>query len=159
MSTETRNEKVLCEALCAGLFGACTLTLIHETGRRILSHPPRMDVIGMRAVAKSMRGTHLKPPSRDKLHRLALTGDLLCNSLYYSLVAAGRGKHVGLKGALLGAGAGVAAVALPRPLGLGDQPDGRHPATRLMTVAWYLTGGLAAAAGLKMLRDSRLLRA
>ncbi len=46
----------------------------------------------------------------------------------------------------LGLAAGAGALVLPKPLGLGEAPKSRRPATRIMTVAWYLIGGLAAAA-------------
>lgn len=35
---------------------------------------------------------------------------------------------------------------LPKPLGLGDPPNAHLPGTQLMTVAWYLLGGMVAAA-------------
>ena len=47
-------------------------------------------------------------------------------------------------GAALGLAAGVGAVALPEPLGLGGGPSARTDETKAMTVAWYLAGGLAA---------------
>jgi hypothetical protein len=51
-----------------------------------------------------------------------------------------------MRGALLGLAAGVGAAYLPPRIGLGEQPGQRPPATQIMTVAWYLAGGLAAAA-------------
>jgi hypothetical protein len=80
------------------------------------------------------------------LHGWALAGDLALNSLYYSLVGVGDREGAFQRGVLLGLAAGVGAVALPGPLGLGTGPSARTPATQAMTVAWYLVGGLAAAA-------------
>ena len=132
------------KALGSGLVGACALTLIHETARRFIKDAPRMDVVGMRAIAKTMRAVDVEPPT--PLHEAALVGDIVSNSLFYSLVGAGDREDALRNGALLGLDAGLCAVFLPEPLGLGRQPTERAPATQAMTVAWYLAGGLAAAA-------------
>jgi len=47
---------------------------------------------------------------------------------------------------LLGLAAGVGAVFLPKHIGLGEEMTARTRETELMTVGWYLAGGLAAAA-------------
>lgn len=131
-------------ALGSGLLGACALTLIHETARRVAPGvAPRMDVLGMRAIAKTMRAVDAEPPVQ--LHEAALVGDIVSNSFYYSLVGAGGGEAALRNGALLGLAAGLGALFLPGPLGLGRQPTDA-PATQAMTVAWYVAGGLAAGA-------------
>jgi hypothetical protein len=138
-------------ALASGLVGAVALTAIHETARRITPDAPRMDVLGMRAVAKSMRAFDQEPPV--PLHEITLAGDIVSNSLYYSLVAVGDARTALLRGAALGAAAGLGAVFLPEPLGLGEQPS-RGAATQAMTVAWYLAGGLAAGAAYQLLGEA-----
>lgn len=131
-------------ALESGLAGACTLTLVHEAARRILPHAPRLDILGMRALSHSLPvGKH---PAPARLHAYALVGDLIANTLYYSLVGAGNKKSSVLRGTLLGGAMGVGAVVLPPLLGLGRRPSARTPATQAMTVGWYVIGGLAAAA-------------
>jgi len=137
------------KALGSGLVGACALTLIHEAARRFLDDAPRMDVLGMRAVAKTMRAVDVEPPVA--LHEAALVGDLVSNSIYYSLVGAGSREDALRNGALLGLAAGLGAVVLPERLGLGRQPTEDSPQTQLMTVAWYLLGGLAAGAAYRAL--------
>ena len=137
------------KALGSGLVGACALTLIHETARRFIDDAPRMDVLGMRALSKAARAADLDPPV--PLHEAALVGDLVSNSLYYSLVGAGSRREALRNGALLGLAAGVGAVYLPERLGLGRQPTEDSPQTQLMTVAWYLLGGLAAGAAYRAL--------
>src|SRR3954454_4333488 len=77
------------EALGSGLVGACALTCVHETGRRVLPHPPRMDVLGMRSVAKVVRAAGGEPPRGQALREAALAGDVAANTLYYALVGAG----------------------------------------------------------------------
>lgn len=133
------------ESLGSGVAGACALTLIHETARRVVPDAPRLDVLGMRALAKSMRAADVELPNIE-LRDLALAGDLAANSLYYSLVGLGGRKSAWLCGALLGLGAGIGAVLLPEPLGLEGNETPRTTATKAMTIAWYLAGGLAAAA-------------
>ncbi len=138
------------KALGSGLAGALALTLIHETARRMREDAPRLDVLGMRAISKSLRAADVEPPDVE-LHDLALAGDIAANSLYYSLVGFGKREDAWLCGAALGLAAGLGAITLPGPLGLGPQPTESAPTTQLMTVAWYLAGGLAAAAAYRAL--------
>ena len=138
------------KALTSGLVGACGLTLVDETARRFVKDAPRMDVLGMRALARTMNAAGQTPPSDDKLHGAALAGDIISNSLYYSLVGVGQERGALLRGALLGAGAGLGAVVLPPRLNLGSDASARTAQTQLMTVAWYTIGGLAAAAAFQM---------
>ena len=132
-------------ALGPGLAGALSVTLIHEGARRVLAHPPRMDVLGKRSLKKGFRWFGLRPSHGRRLHRQALVGDVIANSLYYALVALGRPRRPYLRGVLLGGLAGVGAVLLPPYLGLGRRPSRAKTSTALLTVAWYLLGGLSAA--------------
>ena len=134
------------ESLAAGLVGALALTAIHQVARRITDDAPRMDVLGERAIARTLEATGHTPPPEPSLHRWALAGDIVANSIYYSLVACGRNAHVWRRGVALGLAAGTGALLLPRHIGLGDPPRSNHVANQIMTVAWYLIGGLAAAA-------------
>lgn len=143
------------QAAASGLAGACALTLIHESARRVLPGAPRMDVLGMRAIARSMRAVGQEPPPADELHALAMGGDIVSNSLYYSLVGVGRPEGALLRGTLLGLAAGVGAVLLPEPLGLGHAPSARTPETKAMTIGWYLAGGVAAALTYRLLAKSQ----
>lgn len=144
------NEKLttenIAQALGSGLAGAFVLTVVHESVRRFVPEAPRADLLGMRAIAKGLKAAGQQPPPDDKLHTLALGGDIVANTLYYSLVGLGGRENAWLLGSTLGAAAGVGAVALPGPMGLGTEPSARTPATAAMTVGWYLIGGVAAAA-------------
>ncbi|MES2462168.1 MAG: hypothetical protein V4671_16405 [Armatimonadota bacterium] len=141
-------------AALSGFIGACTLTLIHETARRVVPNAPRMDVLGMRAIAKSLRKLDTTPPDGDDLHHLALVGDVISNSFYYGLVGLAKPENALVPGTLLGAAAGVGAVLLPEPLGLGSAPSSRTTETTVMTVAWYTAGGIAAALAYRALAKS-----
>jgi hypothetical protein len=139
------------KAFAGGAIGACTLTLIHESVRRLAPDAPRVDLLGMQAIGKTLRSVGQEPPPADELHRWALAGDLLSNSLYYSAAAIGKRENAIPRGLVLGAAAGLGAVLLPGPLGLSESPSNRTTATRIMTVAWYTMGGLAAALALRLL--------
>lgn len=149
----------LLNALGGGLAGAVALTAIHETARRIFQDAPRMDVLGMRAIAKSLRAAGAEPPPEDELFSVTMAGDIVSNALYYSVAGLGDPRHAPARGAALGLAAGVGAVLLPGPLGLGTDASARTPATRAMTVAWYTAGGIAAGAAIRLLSaDERARR-
>lgn len=134
--------KVL-EALAGGLIGACVITVVHESLRRVVPEAPRMDILGMRAIAKIMNKAGATPPDDKTLHDWAMIGDVVSNGLYYSLT--GAGKNAWWRGTLLGAMAGIGAITLPGPLGLGEAPSERTTQTKAMAVGLYLMGGIVAA--------------
>ena len=134
----------LLAAMGSGIVGACALTAIHEAARQAIPNAPRMDVLGKRAIAHTLSWAGAEPASDKLLHEMALTGDILSNSAYYSLVALGGPRGAVACGAALGLAAGVGAVALPGQVGLGSAPSARTNETKAMTIAWYLAGGLAA---------------
>ena len=147
-----KTDKLLVAGV-AGLAGACTVTLIHETMRRLDPDAPRMDILGMRAIAKIMEAANVTPPEEDKLFGITLAGDIVSNAAYFSLT--GSGKDAWVRGGLLGLAAGIGGVVLPGPLGLGTEPSNRATKTKVMTVAWYLLGGLASAAVARALNGKR----
>jgi hypothetical protein len=144
-------ESVLLKALGSGVAGALALTAVHQAAAQTIPHAPRMDVIGRRAIAKSAAALGATPPAGGRLQGAALAGDIVSNSLYYSLIAlgGGRGRSVWRRGLVLGLAAGVGAAVLPPVMGLGRQPGHRGLFTHVLTVLWYTLGGLTAAATLK----------
>lgn len=145
------NDNRLLVAAGSGLAGACALTLLHETVRQFVPNAPRADILGMRAIANGFRAAHEQPPAREPLHRMALAADIVSNALYYSLIGTAQPTNALLTGAALGTAAGVGGVLLPGPMGLGEAPTTRTPATVAMTIGWYLTGGLVAATVYRLL--------
>ena len=141
----TNINNTILQSLGSGLVGACALTVLHETARQFIDDAPRADILGMRAIKKVMKKVDEEPPADDKLHDWALGGDVLSNTLYYSLIGLTKPENALVTGAALGLAAGVGAVALPGPMGLGTAPSQRTPATAAMTIGWYLVGGLATA--------------
>jgi hypothetical protein len=113
-----------------------------------------MDVIGERALSRSLARLGQKPPVEPGLFRATLAGELLSNTLYYSVVGAVAGSRRLRTGLLVGLVAGLGAVLLPPRLGLGHPPGEKVPLTPLLTIAWYTAGGLAAAGAASFLDDS-----
>lgn len=130
----------------AGAAGALTLTLLHETVRRFVDTAPRMDVVAMRGIERCLRASGTAVPDGVTLHRVALAGDLVSNSIYYAAVPGRSRSSTWARGVGLGLLAGVGALVLPEPLGLGKPPHSHDPLNRILTVSWYLAGGVAAAA-------------
>ena len=139
-----------------GLAGACTLTLLNESVKKLDKDAPRMDLLGMNAVARLMKGQNILAQTAGKLFPIAMAGDLVSNSLYYSMADTGNKKNTLIRGALLGVGAGLGAVVLPKTLGLNDEATTRTLKTKVLTVTWYLIGGLAAAAAINLLEKKRI---
>lgn len=137
--------------LAAGLAGALALNAVHEGARRLRRDAPRVDRVGERAVRRLARGAGVRPPRGARLRRVTLAGDVLANALYYALVLAGARRRPLAGGVLGGSLAGLGAIALSPVLGLGDPARGRTR-SRVMTVAWYLVGGLVAALAASLLR-------
>ena len=133
-------------AIASGVVGAGVLTLLHEGARRQIPRAPRMDIVGMRAIDRVMAWMNVQLLNRPSLHRLALAGDILGNSLYYSAVPGRTPAATWGRGLVLGTLAGIGALSLPERLGLGTPPDSSRRSNQMMTVAWYVIGGLAAAA-------------
>ena len=139
-------------SLASGAVGALTLTAIHEGVRRRLTNAPRMDLVamrGLRRIAPALREPNLRT---TELHRLALAGDLVSNSIYYAAVPAPTAGATWARAIALGVAAGAGALLLPEPAGLGAPPHSDTRANQIMTIAWYLAGGLAAAAAATLMR-------
>jgi hypothetical protein len=145
MSEESR----LRDAAVSGIVGAVTLTAVHQVARQLTLDAPRMDVLGERALTRGANMAELPVPRRSTLQRAALAGDLVFNSAYYSLATSWT------RGLALGLAAGVGALVLPQRMGLGDPPRSERLSNRVMTVAWYVVGGLAAAATSRRLAGAR----
>ncbi|WP_229311567.1 hypothetical protein [Larkinella rosea] len=140
------------QALASGVIGAGVLTALHETARHYIDDAPRADVLGMRAIRNTLTKIDVATPSDEELHDWALGGDLVSNALYYSLVGLAKPRYELLAGTALGLAAGIGAVGLTGPLGLGTAPTQRTASTAAMTISWYVIGGLAAAGAYALLK-------
>ena len=142
-------------AIEGGITGATTLTILHEIVRKLDRDAPRMDEVGKEALGKLFKKLKLDVPDDDKLHLLATGTELISNGLFYSLAGAAGKNNVILRGIFLGLTAGIAAVVLPRQLELDETASNRTPKTQVMTVAWYMIGGIVAAAVTERLEERR----
>jgi predicted nicotinamide N-methyase len=149
------SELTTKDAMISGMAGAAALTAVHQAARMITDTAPRMDVVGMRAIARGEDAatgtTAMADATRQNpaLYNMALAGDLVFNSAYYSMAT------TWTRGAALGLLAGIGALVLPQKLGLGDPPKSELLSNQMMTVAWYLIGGLAAAWTAQCLAEKR----
>ncbi len=103
-----------------------------------------MDLLGMQAISKGLRKAGQSVPGQQKLYTLSLAGEILSNTFYYSLAAAGNRKYVVPKGTLLGLAGGVGALFLPKSIGLNPQLSNKTLKTQLLTTSFYMLGGLIA---------------
>jgi hypothetical protein len=64
-----------------------------------------MDTLGRRAIAKGLEAAGLETPPEDQLQSVALGGDIVANTLYYSLACVGKPSRAAALGAAPGLGA------------------------------------------------------
>lgn len=145
-------------SLVGGLAGAVALNLLHETARRCFSSAPRIDKIGEQALSKSLKSAGIQPPSGKKLFQATLAADVISNAIYYSLLGAGKPKHLFLRGAAAGLIAGIGAVKLPEPMSLDDRPVNKNATSSLLTVGYYVFGGLVAAAVISLMNKEKTVQ-
>jgi hypothetical protein len=115
-----------------------------------------MDVLGMRALRRYVPALRNERPRSGRLRNIALVGDLVANTLYYSAIAARDRNTTWTRAATMGVAAGAGALLLPQPMGLGHAPGSEVRANQAMTVAWYVAGALAAAFAANSIRYGRL---
>jgi hypothetical protein len=144
--------------LAGGLAGAATVTLLHESIRRVVPQAPRMDRLGMQAISKGLKKAGLKIPEEETLFTVAMAGDLVSNAIYYSAAGIGSEKNIWLRGSLLGLAAGIGAVLLPEPLGLNKKHSNKTVATQVMTIGLYLTGALVTTTVIKLLNKKKQVK-
>lgn len=136
-------------AITGGLAGACTVTLLHQMLKYTVPRiAPRMDLMGMEAMRKTRAYIGYAIPPEPELYKQTMIGDIVANSLYYSLAS---GDCTNLKGALLGAAAGAGAVKLPEHLGLNPANSNRTQTTKYLAFGIYLVGGIVAASTIRWL--------
>jgi hypothetical protein len=138
-------------ALEGGVAGATALTLLNETLKKAIPNAPRLDLLGMNALAKGLKVIGAKTPQERKLYGWSLTGDIISNSIFYSFAGIGKKENALGQGAALGLLAGMGAVLLPKPMGLEETHSSKNIQTKLITVGLYVVGGLVAAAVMKFI--------
>ncbi len=79
-----------------------------------------MDKLGRQALSKVLSASGSEVPPVDDLQKIALSGDIIGNAAYYSMVGI-KPKYSLLTGAVIGLTAGIGAVVLPEKMGLNEQ--------------------------------------
>lgn len=138
--------------IIGGIAGSIALNLLHESVKRFDHDAPRVDLVGEEAINKILTGAGSEPLHGNTLYAATLAGDVLSNASYYSLIGMGRDKFTLARGVVYGLAAGLGAVGLTEPLGLRDAPVTRTDKTKIMTIGYYLFGGVVTALTIKALR-------
>ena len=83
----------LWRAIGSGFAGACAMTLVHQAARKLTPNAPRLDVLGMRAIVKSLHKMEQTPPQGETLYDWAFAADLASNTALFSLVGVGEERE------------------------------------------------------------------
>jgi len=143
----------LLPSILGGLAGAVAVTLIHEVLKRTDDQAPRMDKLGMEAIADGMEEMDQPVPDTRTLGTMAFIGEILANTAYYSLTGIGRRSAAEKKGSILGIIAGLGSIFLPKPMGLNEKHSNKSAKTRLMAMGLYFLGGYIASKVTKALDE------
>ncbi|WP_295233325.1 hypothetical protein [uncultured Chryseobacterium sp.] len=122
--------------ILAGLGGAIALNLLHETIRKNFNNVSEVNKVGEEALNKALDKADMKITNPDQLYAATLAGDVISNGIYYATTAT---SSFNIASGLL---AGIGAVALPKKMGLDDDPVAETTEKKVMTVAYYLFGAV-----------------
>ena len=136
--------------ILAGLGGAVALNIIHEKLKHEDSDMPRIDLLGEEALQKGLEYFNAEIKDGETLYKATLAGDIISNSLYYSMIGVGDDSALWERAITYGLGAGIAAVNVPEEIGLDPEPVNDTIKTQALTVAYYLTGALVTAGIIKL---------
>lgn len=134
--------------LATGLAGSTALTGLHQA-LRSRKDAPRVDLLGQQAVQKLLGDKNL---THKQAYYSALAGDVISNSLYYSVIA--QTKRPVLTGTLLGVAAGVMAVWGPELFGLNKEFVQSTDKKKYMTIGYYTFAGLVAGVTAKLMKKN-----
>jgi hypothetical protein len=138
--------------LLAGLAGAIALNLLHESLKKTSSDMPRVDLLGEEALQKTIQYFGGNLDDKKDLYKATLAGDILGNTLYYSLIGAGNPKYLWPKVAMMGLSAGIGAVSLPEPMGLDPEPVAKNNQVKVLTIGYYVLGAVVTGLALNLLK-------
>ena len=138
-------------SVAGGLAGALSVRLMQEILRKVDPTAPRLDLLRKQAALKIADKINGKPLDVKNVNRFTTAGDIIGNTLYFSLTATA-GKKALPVGSLLGLGMGAGALTLPAKLGLNSYFVSGTRKRKFMTMGMYLLGGLVAASVSRCLR-------
>jgi hypothetical protein len=130
--------------MLSGVAGAAAVTGLNYLGQRITPKAPRLDELGRNFVRKAGKAATGSKPDEETVHATALGGDLISNTMVYSLAGVGRAKRPEVRGLLAGLAMGAAVVVLAPMLGLGKKTAGVGAKGKAMAIGQYALAGLAA---------------
>jgi len=138
--------------LVAGLAGSIMLNLLHESLRKQRSDVPRIDLLGKDALQKTLHYLGTGISNKDDLYKATLTGDIVSNTMYYSLIGAGNPRYIWRRAIVMGFTAGLGAIELPKPMGLNPASVASTDQKKMLTIGYYLFGAIVTAAALTLLK-------
>lgn len=138
--------------LIAGLAGAVALNILHESLKKKGSDMPRVDLLGEEALQKTINYFGGNINNEKTLYEATLAGDILGNTLYYSLIGTGDRKYLWPKAVIIGLSAGIGAITLPKPMGLDPEPVAKNDQVKILTAGYYLAGAIVTGIVLNMLK-------
>jgi hypothetical protein len=142
------TSKTTLQALGYGLAGAAAAAIANETARRVNPRPsPLAQLAQLNFLGRRRRFNY---PFRKG----TIAGNLLSNPLFYNLGGERSVKRNLLRSALLGVGAGLGSLALPRQKRSVWDTRGGRGGSRLKTIGRLIAGGLVAAAASRLLNRS-----
>lgn len=131
------------EAFGSGLVGAVTVAALHEVSRHLLRDAPRLDVMGEKLIESAFRRFWRRPPESTRALSWAL-GNVGTDTVLFALVGTGNVKRPVVRGAVIGAIAGLSTLVLPSLLGVGAWETAKNARRMALTVGMYVTAGVAA---------------
>jgi hypothetical protein len=141
----------LANVLEGGIAGATTLGLLQEAIANMDASKGGSRFQNRSGILKKIKKESKKGNYAPEIY-IKLAGELLSSAAYYGLTVVGRKKNVVLRGALIGAAAGIGAIVFDNKE---DNPTKLSPSeefrNNLLTLALYTTGGLLAGAAVKKL--------
>lgn len=138
--------------LIGGLGGAIALTLLNEKLRKTSTNVPKLNLLGEDALSKTLHQVGVSLPKEQEKFQIALAGDIIGNTMYYSLIGGKKGKFIWPKAIFFGLSAGFGALKLPQPLGIDPTPVTKNTQTKVLTVGYYVFGALVTGLIIKALK-------
>src|SRR5262245_26852968 len=144
------RSKTTLQALGYGLAGAAAAAIANETARRVNPRPsPLGKLAQLNFLGRRRRFNNL-------FAKGTIAGNLLSNPLFYNIGGDRSVKRNLLRSALLGVGAGLGSLALPRQKRSLWGAGGGRSGSGIKTIGRLIAGGLVAAAASRLL--NRTLR-
>lgn len=138
--------------IIGGIVGAIVLNIAHELAKKTITDAPRIDDIGNEGIVKGAEAVGVTPPSGKALDSTTFAFNIFTNAMSYRIIGKYDRQHLLIRGALHGLAIGLGTLSLSKAIDVDDRPVTRTLLTKVLTVSWYILGGIAAAATIKCLR-------